>query len=219
MIQLDKKVLTQRSRKMYHISDDIRTQKSAAKIVSGLITCAKNKPLAAITVSTLLREAKVSRSTFYRLFDNVIDVLEYECDRISTQILEKKGNPNSFHVREYLVYLIGSLMEHASLIEILIISQRMDIFCMPFRKNLASINKHLDCANPVETKIADYLNNIISVVLPVLITTWIQHGKTDSADQVFCSAKESFHILYMLDKFGTVASKPIDQSNACTELF
>ena len=198
------------SRTRSAISNDIRAQKSASKIVSGLIICAHGKPLADITISNLLRTANVSRSTFYRLFDNVIDVLEYECDRISAQILAKEGNLDTFHVRDYLIYLIGSLMEHASLIEILINSQRMDIFCLPFRKNLASINRHLDNIDPIDTKTADYLNSIISVILPILVTTWIQHGKTDSVEQVFNQAKESFHILYMLDKYGTIASRSND---------
>lgn len=193
---------------MYHISTDIRAQKSASKIVSGLLACAQAKPLADITVTNLLRVAKVSRSTFYRLFDNVIDVLEYECDRICIQILEKEGNLDTFHVREFLLYLIGSLMEHSILLEILNNSQRMDIFCLPFRKKLASINRHLDNLDPIDTKTADYLNNIISVILPVLVTTWIQQGKTDTVDQVFSKAKESFHILYLLDKYDTIASKP-----------
>lgn len=195
---------------MYHISNDHRAKASASKIVCGLITYAQSKPLSEITVASLLRVAKVSRSTFYRLFDNVIDVLEYECDRITFQILENKGNLSTFHIRDFLLYLIGSLMKHANLLEILISSQRMDIFCMSFRKNLACINKHLNHIDPVNIKIADYLNNIISVILPVLITTWIEHGKTDTVDQVFNNAKESFHILYMLDKYGTVDSKSVD---------
>lgn len=192
---------------MYHIPDDTRAQRSASKIVSGLITCSQSKTLADITVSNLLRTAKVGRSTFYRLFDNVIDVLEYECDRITTQILKKKGNSNTIYIREFLIYLIGSLMDHANLLEILINSQRMDIFCLSFRKNLAFINRYLDDLDPIDSKTADYLNNLISVILPVLVTTWIQHNKTDTVEQVFRKAKESFHILYLLDSYGSVDSK------------
>lgn len=202
---------------MYHISNDIRAQKSAYKIVSGLITCAQNTPLEEITVSSLLGAAKVSRSTFYRLFDNVIDVLEYECDRLSAQILKEEGNLDTFHIRDFLLHLICSLMEHASLLEILINSQRMDIFCLPFRKNLACVNRYLDSIDPIDTKTADYLNNIISVILPVLVSTWIQHGRTDTVDQVFGKVKESFHILYMLDNLGTNTKKQSNQTSSETE--
>lgn len=67
---------------MYHISEDIRVQQSAQRICEAVVNCAKQKPFAEITVSDLHREYLISRTTFYRLFDNIVDVLEYMVDRM-----------------------------------------------------------------------------------------------------------------------------------------
>lgn len=48
---------------------------------------AKQKPFAEITVSELHRDYLISRTTFYRLFDNTVDVLEYMVDRMGREIL------------------------------------------------------------------------------------------------------------------------------------
>lgn len=61
---------------MYHISKDIRAQKSADYICEALMKCVKHKDFAEITVSDLNKKYGISRTTFYRLFDNTLDVLE-----------------------------------------------------------------------------------------------------------------------------------------------
>ena len=67
---------------MYHISDDPRAQASVKRICEALIDHTKAKPLSEITVSDLSRNFGISRTTFYRLFDNTVDVLEYACDQM-----------------------------------------------------------------------------------------------------------------------------------------
>lgn len=146
-----------------------------------------------ITISDLLKTSQVSRSTFYRLFDYKIDVLEYEFDCITEQILE--GNLDTFNVQNFFVYLIASLMSNEKLLEILIRSHRIDIFYISFRKNFGSINKFLDCFDSIDSETADYLNNIIAVLLPSIITTWVQHEKTESKQQVYAYLKTSLQAL------------------------
>lgn len=65
---------------MYHISKDKRTIESARLIYEGLLECLKTKAFDQITVSDLQKESGVARSTFYRAFDNISDVLYWKCD-------------------------------------------------------------------------------------------------------------------------------------------
>ena len=97
---------------MYHISNDKRAKRSADAIVAGLISIAKVTPLPDITVSDLLRKTNLSRSTFYRLFDNVMDILEYECDSITQDIFIAERDLKTFHVERFFTNLIDSLMAH-----------------------------------------------------------------------------------------------------------
>ena len=60
---------------MYHISNDIRTQKSADLIANALNEYILKKDFTEITVTDLQKASSVSRSTFYRLFDNIVYIL------------------------------------------------------------------------------------------------------------------------------------------------
>ncbi len=62
---------------MYHISKDERAKKSAIKIGNGLLRCLKTKEFYQITVTDIQKTSNVGRATFYRLFDNITDVLSY----------------------------------------------------------------------------------------------------------------------------------------------
>lgn len=72
---------------MYHISEDPRARESARRICDALLECAQHKPFSEITVTDLYREHRISRTTFYRLFDNTVDVLEYHCCQMGRSIL------------------------------------------------------------------------------------------------------------------------------------
>ena len=65
---------------MHHIKNDKRTLQSADLLYQGLLACLKEKPLAEVTVTDLQRASGVARSTFYRSFDDVSDVLAWQCD-------------------------------------------------------------------------------------------------------------------------------------------
>lgn len=65
---------------MYHVKNDKRCQKSARLISNALIELLNVKPLADITVSDLQRKSGTGRATFYRLFDNIDDVVAYISD-------------------------------------------------------------------------------------------------------------------------------------------
>lgn len=62
---------------MYHIKNDKRCQKSAARIGEAFRTVLAGKQLSEITVTDIQKASGVGRSTFYRLFDNIDDVLLY----------------------------------------------------------------------------------------------------------------------------------------------
>ena len=62
---------------MYHIKNDKRCLKSAERIGDALRSMLDEKPLSDITVTDIQRLSETGRSTFYRLFDNIDDVLLY----------------------------------------------------------------------------------------------------------------------------------------------
>lgn len=67
---------------MYHIKEDKRAQASVELICDGLKRCLKEKSFESVTISDIQRVSGVSRSTFYRNFDRMEDVLALMCDRV-----------------------------------------------------------------------------------------------------------------------------------------
>jgi AcrR family transcriptional regulator len=60
---------------MYEFSDNKKASKSQKKIYKALRKILLRKPLSKITVADINNECGISRSTFYRNFNNVTDVL------------------------------------------------------------------------------------------------------------------------------------------------
>ena len=66
---------------MYHVGTNKRSHDSAELIYYGVAICSQNKPLEYVTISDVQRVTGIARTTFYRSFDNVLDVLEWKCDQ------------------------------------------------------------------------------------------------------------------------------------------
>ncbi len=63
---------------MYHISKDKRAIQSSELIYNSPLKCTKKRPFDQITVSDLQKASEVVRTTSYRAFDNLSDVLKLE---------------------------------------------------------------------------------------------------------------------------------------------
>ena len=77
---------------MYHVSNDIRSKKSAELIWEGMETCLQEKSLDKLRITDIYQKSFVSRATFYRLFDSVQDVIAYKCDCIYQNTCRKQSD-------------------------------------------------------------------------------------------------------------------------------
>ncbi len=81
---------------MYHIKNDKRSLQSSEMIFSALIECLTHKAYPDITVTEIVQQAGLGRSTFYRNFDYIDDVLQWKCDLafqgIETYLKENRVN-------------------------------------------------------------------------------------------------------------------------------
>lgn len=164
---------------MYHISEDIRAQKSAKRICDALIACAKYKPFDEITVADLHKEHLISRTTFYRLFDNTVDVLEFCCDQMGRSILL---NIRGTTPKELTINAITALRERRELIELLSRSGHLDIFQKVGEKYipLSILTKELNLEFGSE-----YFYRILSQIIPTAIDVWVKGGQKDSPEDVY----------------------------------
>lgn len=67
---------------MYHIPKDRRAERSAEALYGGLVRQMQQRKFRDITVSEIAASASVSRATFYRLFDNMTDIILWRCESV-----------------------------------------------------------------------------------------------------------------------------------------
>lgn len=87
---------------MYHIPNDKRAKRSGELIYQGLLNCLKKKSFELITITDLQKESGVARSTFYRLFDNMSDVLYWQCNLCFWEALMGISPSDSFDELELI---------------------------------------------------------------------------------------------------------------------
>ena len=174
---------------MYHISDDIRARKSAQRICDAVLACSRHKSFADISISDLNREYGISRTTFYRLFDNTVDVLEYICDQMGRAILLDLPGDS---VKELVINAISALRDRREFIELLYKSGHMDIF-LRVQERYLPLSK-LAAVSEFGGNSA-YFHRILAQLIPTAIHVWVSGGVQDSPEQVYDELHRSVQIL------------------------
>ena len=116
---------------MYHIKNDKRAYMSAELISSGLLELIKTVPFEQITISDIQRVSTVSRSTFYRNFDCIEDVLMLLCDR-SFDAAIKRAEETGEEIR---IAVFRYWFENVSLLETIVKIHRTDILVESLRRS------------------------------------------------------------------------------------
>lgn len=177
---------------MYHISSDSRAVKSAEMIVDAALDLALSKKLDEITVSDIWRESSVSRSTFYRLFDNVSDVLQYSCDRLFQ--LSASAVPVSKGTRNSVLLFIKEAFKHKKLILALERNDRMDLLSSTIKHNFSAIMNTIGLGN-CPPKEETYIVNILANCLCGGMNSWVQNGMLETPEELLMNFRKSFAII------------------------
>ena len=99
---------------MYELAKHKKSLESQKKIYKGLREILKTKPLNEVTVTDIKNQCHISRSTFYRNFNNVIDVLDVMLEFFYNRYLESRiGRENQ------LLYFFEYWQYHKDLINII----------------------------------------------------------------------------------------------------
>jgi AcrR family transcriptional regulator len=183
---------------MYHIKNDKRAQKSAELICAGLMKCLEDRPFDEITVTDVQRASTVSRSTFYRSFDSLSDVLELMCDRGFDEIFGKSAEQgvNPELREEVFDYWFTNSRVPEALVRI----HRTDIFLNSFRRCALKLDSMRSLAS--EGGRYDYFVSMIVGVMVGVLVTWIEHGKTESREEVRGIIQDEFDMISMLGIMG-----------------
>lgn len=183
---------------MYHIKNDRRARKSAELICRGLMTCLEEKNFDEITVSDIQRTSSVSRSTFYRSFDTLPDVLALLCDQGFEEIFSGSYAPAREMPLKEKVF--SYWFEHSRILVELVRIHRTDIFLNSFRKTALGLESlRFLAADPARY---DYFVSMIVGVMVGVLVTWVEHGETETREEVRSVIRDEFETISGLGIMG-----------------
>ena len=163
---------------MYHIKNDKRSIRSATLIADALERLLDRKTFMDITVSELQREAGVGRSTFYRLFDTIDDVVIYLVDESFRDILADYNNQTrKVFTKKILAGIIG---QSGKLLNI-VAEGRTDLIVRPIKQNLQSIYRYDD---PTIGREAHYRTAVFAGACISILLSWSENGKVETVDEL-----------------------------------
>lgn len=170
---------------MYHIPDDKRAKRSAGLIFQALIKCMKTKRLSDITARDIQEVSGVSRATYYRLFGNNIEVLEYGCRVLSDRIIEECPEfPSDENTLErFCMYVLKTLMANSEILEALDMCGRSGMLLQSVKMNGTQLKRIRMLYGVGEVAFEYFINTLYNMLLGVL-TTWIQRGRKESAEEI-----------------------------------
>ena len=167
---------------MYHIKDDKRARTSAELICAAVLELLQEKPFAKLTITDVQQRSSVSRSTFYRNFDRLEDVLELLCDQGFDTVFERHLAAPEDGRAGLAVEVFRYWSDHSAVLETLVQIHRTDILFASFRRCAARLER---LRSPAEDAVQyDYFVSIITAVMIGVLVTWTEHGKKETQDQV-----------------------------------
>ena len=168
---------------MYHIKPDKRAQTSVKLICAGLRQCLKEKSFESITISDIQRVSSVSRSTFYRNFDRIEDVLALMCDNV----FEEAFSSGYANISEAV---FRTWFRHDDMVETVVGIGRSDLLYSSLRRCADSLRSSLPDMGQAGS--FDYLVSIISSAMMGIMVTWVERGKRESEEELKITVLKSF---------------------------
>lgn len=168
---------------MYHIKQDQRSLLSARLLQDGLAKCLTDKKYTDISVSELCEVSHVSRTTFYRLFDSIDDLLRYNLDYLSEKAADQLPVDEDTTPKEYLQFMLAFLKDNMKLYEAVIMSERTDIMTESLQRTSARhVSSRFDKEFSENEK--DYLIAFLISTAISMNRVNLAHGKTETPEDL-----------------------------------
>lgn len=183
---------------MYHIKEDGRTQKSAERIRKAMMDLFQKKPFEEITVSDIQKISGVGRATFYRLFDNTADVLEWMCVRMLAEAVKEQKEQDS--VRQRMLSFIRHCMENETLVEAVFKSGQIQVFYRAFEKDRYGDSAFWFSGKHLDTRGEEYLGSMAVTAMIGGLSAWVRHQKRETPEELYEIIRHSLAVLYRMTR-------------------
>lgn len=172
---------------MYHKNKDIRAIRSKEWLFQALCQLIEEKDYNSITITELIQRAGVGRSTFYRNFDVIEDVLVEKLDRKFEEFYEFVFTSREMKESDLSPKLFIPVFEYwkddSYLLEIFIKVGRRDILHKAFTNYVSQILNTYDLIDLSKEEMA-YSTVILAGIVESVLVKWVESGKRETASQL-----------------------------------
>ena len=179
---------------MYHIKDDRRMRASAALICEGLARALEERPYADLSVTQVCAVVGVARTTFYRLFDTLDDVLIYQFDQLFSDALDAyaaRGRKEPFART-----IIEVAASNKALVTAIVESGRCDLL------SEATRTREEDILGSVGVRMGErdrrLCTSILTQVAVVVVGDWARSGYRETPEQLYETLRRELTIIARL---------------------
>lgn len=169
---------------MYHISNDKRAKQSANLIYEGLIKCLERKSFEQITVTDVQKASGVARTTIYRCFDNLSDILYWRCDLCFRQALCSVGSVGMLDEWQLMQGYFTYWTQHSDILKLLIDINRQDIIYACHMKNAKALEESYGALPGMDEVSGRYFMAIRTGVTISILKAWLDGGRKESAEEL-----------------------------------
>jgi len=187
---------------MYHIKNDRRSIQSSQWIYESLANLMYEKNYEDIKITEIVERAKVGRTTFYRNFDSIDDVLRMKCDEtfdnLYKYIVDYYNDTDISDKALFIKPLLRFWYVNSDIIDLLLKANKLDILNDSAIKIFDAFDPHLWPRSSTINNHPDYFIALQSGIFISILSQWIKRGKDippdDLADLILKQIIESFNI-------------------------
>lgn len=189
---------------MYHIKNDQRAIRSSQMLYEALAQLIRERPFNTITVTHLVEAAQLGRTTFYRNFDEIEDILRMRCDQVFDELVAYfvayRQDDRSSQPARLLKPMLRYFYLHSDIIDLLLRAKRMDILQDSFRERSQAIQAQATQQLQLEEEYVAYAVDIRINVMITIVAHWVKTGKRQAPDELADKLKEMMSNMISVDQ-------------------
>ena len=166
------------------MKEDLRTQLSKKMLKDALLELLKHKRFYDINVRELCDKAGVNRSTFYRHYDNIADVMNDIIDDIGKIIIDANTSSSNDpdHANNYVYHAVRFFDEHHEYDPLILAEQDSLLTILSrFEDFVLGSFDNIHTGNDAEKR---YLVKFLLSGTYAILTDWVIHGRKEPAKQI-----------------------------------
>jgi len=183
---------------MGKVLDDTRSIKSKESIFNALLMSSLEQGSERITITYILKKAEISRSTFYRHFSSLDDVIKFKLEETVEQLFEffkRNGQPNKSDKYMLLYPTLVFFRNRIDLLKLLINIDETDMLKQVLYSKFRQVNVNLSI-NKKQVDVDDFrLENCTSAVVSLLVL-WTETGMSQSPEELTLAVNNATDITY-----------------------